>query len=51
MQLPDGASLSRTQAASAKAGEILKQIDGVKTYIAINGFSMMDNAQNFNAVS
>ena len=51
MQLPDGSSLSRTQAASAKAGEILKQIDGVKTYIAINGFSMMDNAQNSNAAS
>lgn len=43
MQLPDGSSLSRTESASAKAGEILKQIDGVKTYIAINGFSMMDN--------
>lgn len=51
MQLPDGSSLSRTESASAKAGEILKQIDGVKTYIAINGFSMMDNAQNSNAAS
>ena len=49
MQLPDGSSLSRTESASAKAGEILKQIDGVKTYIAINGFSMMDNAQNSNS--
>ena len=51
MQLPDGASLSRTQEASGKAGDILKQIDGVRTYITINGFSMMDNAQNSNAAS
>ncbi|WP_082986988.1 MULTISPECIES: efflux RND transporter permease subunit [Butyricimonas] len=51
MQLPDGASLSRTEEASAKAGAILNSIDGVQTYITINGFSMMDNAQSSNAAS
>lgn len=51
MQLMDGASLSRTEEASKKAGEILNRIDGIETYITINGFSIMDNAQSSNSAS
>jgi len=51
MQLMDGASFSQTQKAVTKASKILDEIDGVATYITINGFSVFDNAESSNAAS
>lgn len=49
MQLSDGASASQTGAALQKVSGILNRLDGVETYITINGFSMMSNADISNA--
>ena len=49
MQLSDGASYSQTATALQKASDILNQLDGVDTYITINGFSMMSGANSSNA--
>lgn len=49
MQLTDGASNSQTAKALQKASDILNRMDGVETYITINGFSMMSNANISNA--
>src|SRR5262249_34049774 len=43
VQLPDGASLQRTQAALEKVGEIARKIDGVSDVITIAGVSPLDN--------
>lgn len=49
MQLTDGASQSQTSEALVKASNILNELDGVETYITINGFSMMSGANSSNA--
>lgn len=49
MQLTDGASYSQTSAALQKASNILNGLDGVETYISINGFSMMSGSNSSNA--
>lgn len=49
MQLTDGASYSQTATALQKASDILNSMDGIDTYITINGFSMMSNANISNA--
>lgn len=49
MQLSDGASSSQTSQALQKASNILNQLDGIDTYITINGFSMMSGANSSNA--
>lgn len=49
MQLSDGASASQTGSALQKVSGILNRLDGVETYITINGFSMMSNADVSNA--
>lgn len=49
MQLSDGASASQTGAALQKVSGILNRLNGVETYITINGFSMMSNADVSNA--
>lgn len=49
MQLTDGASSSQTSAALQKASDILNRMDGVETYLTINGFSMMSSANSSNA--
>lgn len=49
MQLSDGASYSQTATALQKASDILNRMDGIDTYITINGFSMMSNANISNA--
>lgn len=49
MQLSDGASYSQTTTALQKASDILNRMDGIDTYITINGFSMMSNANISNA--
>lgn len=49
MQLQDGASASQTAIALQKASEILNELNGVETFITINGFSMMSGANSSNA--
>ncbi|MCG8543897.1 MAG: efflux RND transporter permease subunit, partial [Alphaproteobacteria bacterium] len=41
IQLPDGASLSRTEAVADRASEIIKAVDGVTDVISISGFSIL----------
>lgn len=49
MQLTDGASYSQTTVALQKASDILNQLEGVETFITINGFSLMTGANSSNA--
>lgn len=51
MQLSDGASSSQTALALQKASDILNRMDGVDTYITINGFSLMSNADISNGAT
>jgi len=51
LQLEDAASSSQTETALLKASDILNRLDGVKTYITINGFSMMSGANSSNAAT
>jgi len=44
IQLPDAASIERTNEASAKVQKILKQISGVAHLITIGGISLLDNS-------
>lgn len=46
VQLPDGASLGRTEALLRKLGEEALQVDGVANVIAIDGISLLDNSSN-----
>lgn len=51
MQLTDAASSSQTEEALRKAMGILGHLDGVETYITINGFSVMSGANASNAAT
>ncbi len=44
VQLPDAASLPRTQAVLAQAGEIARNTDGVANVIAVSGYSILSSA-------
>ncbi|QQL45333.1 efflux RND transporter permease subunit [Sulfuriroseicoccus oceanibius] len=44
IQLPDGASVQRTDEVTRHAEELLSQIDGVKDYLVVNGYSIVDSA-------
>ena len=44
LQLPEGASLERTQAALAHAGRLARAVPGVAQIIAIAGISVLDNS-------
>ena len=44
VQMPDGASLDRTEAIVLKVGSILSDTDGVSSYGALGGYSMIDGA-------
>jgi len=47
-QLPDSASLQRSEAIVEKLGEILKETKGVETYALMPGWSLIDgNASNY----
>lgn len=48
-QLPDGSSLAETKKTMTEIGTILDSIPGVKSYLTINGFSILDGAQTSNA--
>ena len=50
-QLPDGASLERTQAVTAKALAMIKETSGVKTTLIINGFSILTGTSTSNVAS
>ena len=43
VELPEGASLGRTDAALTQAQDIVRQIPGVETVISIAGISILDN--------
>jgi HAE1 family hydrophobic/amphiphilic exporter-1 len=44
IQLPDGASLERTEATANKVGKILAQTRGIAGYGVLGGYSMIDGA-------
>ena len=44
LQLPDGASLTRTEEVADRASELIQDIDGVTDVIAITGFSILGGA-------
>ena len=44
IQLPDGASLSRTQEVAQRATTMLKDIDGVRDILAVPGYSIISGA-------
>ncbi|WP_137176853.1 efflux RND transporter permease subunit [Roseomonas sp. AR75] len=46
IELPEGASLGRTEATLEKAGEIARGIPGVEQVITIAGVSLLDNSAN-----
>jgi multidrug efflux pump len=50
-QLPDGASLERTQAVTAKALAMIKETPGIKTTLIINGFSILTGTSTSNVAS
>ena len=43
-QMPDAASLDRTEALVRKVGSILSETEGVSSYVALGGYSMIDGA-------
>jgi Cation/multidrug efflux pump len=51
VQLPNSASLSRTEDATAKIGDILNKYPEVDTYMTINGFSMTGGGQSSNGAT
>lgn len=51
VQLPGAASLQRTEETTARISEILDDIPEVKTYMAINGFSIMQGAPASNSAT
>lgn len=44
IQLPDGASLSRTEAVARRASAMMREIDGVRDVLAVPGFSLLSGA-------
>ena len=50
-QLPDGASLERTEAVTAKALSMIKETPGVKTTLIVNGFGILTGTSTSNVAS
>ena len=46
VQLPDGATLKRTEALLKNLSDQVKKIDGIDNVIAIDGISLLDNSAN-----
>ena len=44
IQLPDGASLSRTKDVTRRASDMLRKIDGVREVLAVPGYSLLSGA-------
>lgn len=51
IQLPDAASLQRTQEVVDRINQRLADMDGVKNNVSVSGFSLMDNALSSNAAA
>jgi HAE1 family hydrophobic/amphiphilic exporter-1/multidrug efflux pump len=51
IQLPDGATMERTRALSAKVSEIAQQHPGVQNVMAINGFDLLGGGNKTNAAT
>jgi multidrug efflux pump len=51
IQLPDGATLERTRALSAKVSQIAQQHPGVQNAMAINGFDLLGGGNKTNAAT
>ncbi len=49
IQLPDGASLQRTDEVISRAGKIIGNVPGVKDILAVGGYSIVDGAASPNA--
>lgn len=49
VQLPDGATLQRTEDVVAQAQKIVAEIDGVQDVLQISGFSIVDGAASSNS--
>ncbi|MCH2206047.1 MAG: multidrug efflux RND transporter permease subunit [Lentisphaerales bacterium] len=49
VQLPDGASLNRTQEVVSKAEEIIKNTPGVSDVMAVTGYSMLKGSSSSNS--
>ena len=43
VRLPDGATIERTQQVIDNVGKILSNTPGIKDYVAVSGFSILDN--------
>ena len=51
VQLPDAASLQRTQAVVKQLNDVLSEMEGVKDVISVTGFSLLDGAGMSNGAS
>jgi len=49
LQLPDAASLERTENAMARVEKIIAEFDAVESYTTVSGFSMLTNTTQSNA--
>ena len=50
VQLPDAASLERTEAISAEFDALTREIEGVESTVTVNGFSMLNGGGSNNAL-
>lgn len=50
-QLPDASTLDRTNEVSSKLDDIFRSTDGVKDWISINGYSILDGATSSNQLT
>ena len=49
IQLPDGASLERTEAVQRKLDKLFDKTDGIESWVSITGFSLLTNTNGSNA--
>jgi HAE1 family hydrophobic/amphiphilic exporter-1 len=49
LQLPDAASLERTQSAMAAVEQVIAEIDAIESYTTVSGFSMLTGTTQSNA--
>ncbi len=50
-RLPEGASQPRVRAVSAKMDKLLKNTPGIKSWVVLGGFSVLDSANLMNAIA
>jgi HAE1 family hydrophobic/amphiphilic exporter-1 len=49
VQLPDGASLGRTEEVLKRANDIIRKVPGIENVLAVGGFSLVDGASSPNS--